>query len=293
VSTILSPNNAALFVGETKPFGGLCGPASDLRDEIFKTVLNRSVTGVILADDGGIIAGTREAAEQAKSLGLVVEAMAEEGQVVREGDVIVRISGSPKQIALAEDFLLGFIAKPSGIATATRQCVDRAGGQIRIVCGAWKKIPAALKESMRKAVVIGGGHVRIAEEPFVYLDKNYIRMLGGIESSLQAVGHLEGYIRVVQVRGSTADVAAESCEAALLGADIVYVDTGRADDLQRVGRALERNGLRERVRIAFGGNVRAADLDRLKTMSVDIVDIGRHIVDAPLMDLRLEVVAVR
>ncbi len=264
----------------------------DLRDDIFRDAMNRSVTAVIMADDAGIIAGTQEAAEKAESLGLFVIGMLQEGEAVQRSDEIARISGNPKQIAIAEDLLIGLIAKPSGIATATRKCVDRAGEQIRIVCGAWKKMPVILKDTIRKAVVVGGGHFRISEEAFIYLDKNYIRMLGGIRKSLEAVDHLTGYKKVVQIKGSQFDIATEACQAAKYNADVIFVDTGQPDDLHTVANALNREGLKDGITIAFGGNVKAEGIDRLKNMSVDILAIGRNIIDAPLLDLRLEIIEI-
>jgi len=264
----------------------------DLRDDIFKDIINHSVTADIIADEGGLIACTKEAVGKAKSLGLVVNRMSHEGDTVKEGDNVARISGNPKQIAMAEDLLIGLIAKPSGIATATRKSVEKAGGHIQVVCGAWKKMPVVLKETIRKAIVTGGGYYRISNDPFIYLDKNYVRMLGGVKKSLQAVDHFKGYKKVVQIKGRQRDIAKEACEAAEYHADIIYIDNGKPDDLHTVAIALNRRGLRDRVKIAFGGNVKIEDIDRLKTMPVDILEIGRQIIDAPLLDLRLEVVGI-
>ncbi|MGW8302920.1 MAG: hypothetical protein ACWGNO_12660 [Desulfobacterales bacterium] len=265
----------------------------DLRDDIFKSVMTRSVTADIIAEDAGIIAGIQAAAEKAKSLGLDIIRRAEEGQTVQRGDVIARVSGNPKQIAVAEDQLIGLVAKPSGIATATRNCVDRAGCGIQIVCGAWKKMPVVLKQTIRNAIVTGGGYFRISRDPFIYLDKNYIQMLGGIKRSLQAVAHFEGYIKVVQIKGRQKDIALEACEAAELDADIIFADSGQPEDLREIADLLNRKGLRDRVKIAFGGCVKIEDIDRFKNLPVDILEIGRQIVDAPLLDLKLEVVEVK
>ena len=49
-------------------------------------------------------------------------------------------------------------------------------------------------------------------------------------------------------------------------------------------------GLRNKVSIAFGGGVRLEQIDELKALGVDILDIGREIVDAPLLDMRVELV---
>jgi nicotinate-nucleotide pyrophosphorylase (carboxylating) len=45
--------------------------------------------------------------------------------------------------------------------------------------------------------------------------------------------------------------------------------------------------------LAFGGGVQLTDIDRLRGLDVDIVDVGRAIVDAPLLDMRFQVVGVR
>jgi len=216
--------------------------------------------------------------------------MLEEGSPVRAGDEVMRISGNPKQIALAEEVLMGLMSKPSGIAGATRKCVETAGERIRIVCGSWKKMPAAIKEPIRAAIATGGGYSRISEEPFIYLDKNYIRMLGGIRAALEAVRRFSGTRKVVQINGRNGDIAAEAAEAADCGADIIYIDNGRPEDIQTVSGILNRKGVRERIQVAFGGSVTLADIERLKGLPVDILGIGRNIIDAPLLDMRLEVV---
>lgn len=262
----------------------------DLRDEIFRTVEGRKVTGVILADDEGIVAETNLAADESKKMGLTLLGILGEGTAVRPGDEITRFSGTAKQVVSAEDVLIGLMAKPSGIATAAHAFVTRADGRPEIVCGAWKKIHASQKESIRRAVVVGGAYYRISREPFVYLDKNYIKILGGIGKALQAVSSMTDRKKVAQIKGRNGNILAEVCEAVEFGADILHIDTGNTGDAETVVKELERLGFRRRVSIAFGGNVRLEDVDELRRMDVDILDIGRQIVDAPLLDMRLEVI---
>ena len=104
---------------------------------------------------------------------------------------------------------------------------------------------------------------------------------------MAAYPELSGYQRIIQV--VDADGA---CIAARGGAHIVFVDTGRIDDVSIVSKALRANGLRDAVRLAFGGGVQLTDIDRLRGLDVDIIDVGRAIVDAPLLDMRFRVVDV-
>jgi nicotinate-nucleotide pyrophosphorylase (carboxylating) len=154
-------------------------------------------------------------------------------------------------------------------------------------------MPLYQKESIRRAVGVGGALIRISPDPFVYLDKNYIRILGGIGRALQAVSRMTDRRKVAQLKGRHKSVVEEACEAVEFGADILHIDTGNTEDVDRVVRELVRLDLRSRVSIAFSGSIRLEDVDELKRLDVDILDIGRQIVDAPLLDMRLEVIEAR
>jgi nicotinate-nucleotide pyrophosphorylase (carboxylating) len=264
------------------------GPVVDVREEILRSVGASRVTAAIVADQAGVLAGVTFAIGEAERLGIAEAEFLREGSPVDPGDEIARLVGTPRQIVMAEEVLVGALAKPSGIATRTRAFVARTGGRPKVVSGGWKKMPGVLKEMIRDAVSTGGGHPRIVPGPFAYLDKNYIQLLGGIRESLAAVAHLRDLAKVVQVKGRYAGVGSEACLAAEHGADVVFVDTGRPEDVERATGALAARGLRGRVLVAFGGGVTLEDLSAIAGLDLDILDVGRQIVDAPLLDMRLE-----
>jgi nicotinate-nucleotide pyrophosphorylase (carboxylating) len=266
------------------------GDMRDIRDDILDSIAEHTVIASIIAEDDGIIAETTAAEQEAKELGLTMSHILTEGSKVRREDEIARFCGRPKQVVMAEERLIGLMAKPSGIATATQRFVEKAGSRPAIVSGAWKKMPQSQKEVIRRAILTGGGNCRISRDPFLYLDKNYIRMLGGIRESLAAVTGLKGYAKVVQLKGDYGDIDREACEAVDHGADIIFIDSGRQQDLESVMSRLKQLGWRDRVKVAFGGNIRLEDVEPLKALDVDILDIGRQIIDAPLLDMRLEVI---
>lgn len=268
-------------------------PAVDVREELLRSVPSGRVTASIVTDEAGVVAGVSLARKEAERLGLSVVKILGDGTPVAEGDEIARLHGSPRQIVMAEEVLIGLLAKPSGIATRAASFVAKANGRPKVVSGAWKKMPAVMKEMIRAAVTAGGADSRMVPGPFVYLDKSYIELLGGIKESLAAVAHLEAHAKVVQVKGRYGDIASEALEAAEHGADIVFIDTGRAGDVPPVTECLVRLGLRDRVQLAFGGGVDIENVEALKVLGIDILDVGRQIVDAPLLDMRLEIVDAR
>lgn len=263
--------------------------ADDIRDEIFRGLEGRTVEARIEAAESGVLAGLDEAVERGRELGLTVVRFACEGDDVGPGDVLLALAGPARTITIAEETLIGLIAKPSGIATATRRLVEEAAGRIQIVGGAWKKAHPDSKSAVRRAVAVGGATGRMAEHPMIYLDKNYVRMLGGLHAALEAVAHLPSHRKVVQLMGEEAPLEEETRLAVELGATTVFVDTGVPTDLKPVVETLGRLGARDRVRVAFAGGVRPGDLDALVRLGADALCIGRSIVDAPLVDLRLTV----
>ncbi len=266
---------------------------ADIRDEIFRGLEGREVVATIRAAEPGLLAGVHVAAERGLELGLRVEICLEDGDSVAHGDAILRVVGPAKTVTIAEENLIGLIAKPSGIATATRQLVEEADGRIRIVGGAWKKVPSETKPLVRHAVSVGGANGRMAEHPMIYLDKNYVRMLGGLRDALESLAHLDTHQKVVQLMGEEATLFEETQLAVSLGATTVFVDTGVPADIKPVVEALDALGVRERVTVAFAGGVQPGDLDELVRLGAEALCIGRAIVDAPLVDLRLTVEEVR
>ena len=155
----------------------------DIRDSIFSTIADQIFVADIRVERDGILAGVTRLKPALLELGVTVDYLAEDGGAIKAGDVVATISGSPKQLALAEEFAMGLLAKTSGIATAARRAVTLAGGELKIVAGAWKKVAPELKWSVREAVATGGAAFRISDQPFLYLDKNFVRMLGGIRET--------------------------------------------------------------------------------------------------------------
>lgn len=272
----------------------------DIRDVLFEQDSGSRVTACIFSDGDGVLSGVERAAAKAAELGLAVNFAASEGAALMAGDLVMEFCGSPKAIAQAEDRLMGLMLKPSGIATAASRFVH-AAGNMRIVCGSWKKLPYEMKPLISEAVTSGGAGARICEEPMVYLDKNYVEMLGGIQASLRAADKLEGRKKVVQIRGryENGDIVREAFSAISAGADIVFVDTGRLSDIRKVCEALlpalkswkEEFGYRD-VKLAYAGGVSFEQIPELRSLGVDIVGVGRAIIDAPLLDMHMDVVKV-
>jgi nicotinate-nucleotide pyrophosphorylase (carboxylating) len=67
------------------------------------------------------------------------------------------------------------------------------------------------------------------------------------------------------------------------------VDTGKIQDVRRVAEALRRENKRRLVKIAFASGIKLSVIPTLVGEDIDILDIGRTVIDAPLFDMRLDV----
>ncbi len=262
----------------------------DLREDIFRQHLNRSIKAVLIAEAPGVLSGLDHCRDLAELLDLAFETEVRDGHEITRHAVIARVSGNPVQISKGEDLLLGALSKASGIASAARKAKAMVGSRCRLVSGGFKKMPIEIKSVLRRAVADGGLEVRMLDQPFLYLDKNYVRIFGGVSLAMQAVAPLERPT-VIQVRGEIRPIDEEAVDAARGGAAVIMVDTGDRADLRTVVEALNRNHLRSSVQVAFSGNIDLNDIEELCSSDVDALDIGYAIVDAPCLPIRFDVIA--
>ncbi len=263
----------------------------DIRDRIFESLAGQTHRATVSVAEAGMLSGMSAALTESKLAGCLPEDLAADGDALVEGQAILRLRGSAKALARAEETVIGALAKSSGVTTATRRLVDSAGSALKIVGGGWKKMPRTLKAMIRDAVHVGGAAPRIDEPPFLYLDKNYVRLFGGVAETLSAVAPLEGHRTVIQIGSGLASLEAETHLAIEGGASTIFVDTGDMADLPVATETLSRSGATRHARLAYGGGIELDQITALAELGVDALCIGRAIVDAPLLDFRMEVEA--
>ncbi|MBT9775217.1 hypothetical protein GPL15_01680 [Clostridium sp. MCC353] len=266
---------------------------TDIRDVIFEQITDLAVTSAVSNTREGVIYGVEAAEDMARELGMEAVSNIRDGMFVHANETIMMLRGTPKQTAMAEDRIIGLISKASGVSTAAKRAVDLARGRAEIVCGSFKKMPVELRHSLRHAIGQAGVKTRIAELPFVYLDKNYIRMFGSIEAALDAAKKLEGHTIAVQLRNEQGMLEQETADACAHGASVLMIDTGEKEDIGVVLKTLDRLNMRGKVKTAFAGNVKIEQIPALSESGVDMICIGRDIVDAPVLDLKFDVIHIQ
>ena len=238
---------------------------------------------VVSPTEPGLVAGTGLVVPPSTDPAGQWDIVAVEGEKADAGQPLVFIEGSAWEISVAEDHVLGVLGFAGGIARRGAEIRAAAPDGLRVVCGGWKKLPAALKPALRAGLDVACLSHRLLDGDFVYVGKNQVAMLGGVTAAVTAALDLRNGPVSVQV----IDVA-QALAAVDAGAAVVMVDTGQLADLEAVTTALRARG--DDALIAYAGGVNATQLRRIANLGADVVDIGRAVLDAPVWDLHLEVV---
>jgi nicotinate-nucleotide pyrophosphorylase (carboxylating) len=205
-----------------------------------------------------------------------------DGDVVEKGGCLAEISGNLSRMLTAERVALNFLQRMSGIATLTRQYVDKVKGTKANILDTRKTAPG-LRYLDKYAVRIGGGHNhRFGLYDGVLIKDNHIAAAGGIPQALARVrGRLPHTLKVeIEVRNLQ-----ELEEAINYGADVVMLDNM---SISEMGRAVAATG--GRVPLEASGNVTLANVRQIAETGVDFISVGAltHSVTASDISLKIE-----
>jgi nicotinate-nucleotide pyrophosphorylase (carboxylating) len=245
--------------------------------------------GDVIAREGGVLAGTaafRRAFEIVSGeRGIAVDG-ARDGHRFAAGETVLTVRASGRVLLAGERTALNFLQRLSGIATATRRCVDATGGRLA-VCDTRKTTPG-LRALEKHAVVVGGGHShRASLADMVMLKENHLAIAGGIGAAVAAVradARAAALPLTVEVR-----TLAEAIEAAALKPDRLLLDNMSPAEMRQVVEAL---GPREsRPELEASGGITLESLPQVAATGVDLVSLGALTHSARAIDFSLLVTA--
>lgn len=147
----------------------------------------------LLVKDEGIIAGVAFAKMIFNYVdsNLQMEVLIDDGEAVKQGDVVFLVSGSSQSILKAERLVLNAMQRMSAIATKTKQFVTLLQGTNAKILDTRKTTPG-IRAIEKWAVKIGGGeNHRFALYDMIMLKDNHIDFAGGIP---QAIAKTKNYL---------------------------------------------------------------------------------------------------
>lgn len=140
----------------------------------------------LLIKEDGILAGVEVAKNVFAAFDptLKVEVCIPDGSPVKVGDIAMVVTGKTRSLLQTERLMLNIMQRMSGIATMTRQYVERLKGTHTRILDTRKTTPG-LRMLEKQAVKIGGGtNHRIGLFDMILLKDNHIDFAGGIENAI-------------------------------------------------------------------------------------------------------------
>ena len=242
----------------------------------------------VVAKQPGIVAGIEEAKIFLQSLGLEVEALVDDGKKVKPGTFLLRISGDARTLLAAERTLLNLLSRMSGIATMTRNLVEKlreAKVKTKVACT--RKTAPGFLYFDKKAVLIGGGDThRFHLDDMILIKDNHIALAGSLEKAVEKARKLASFSKKIEVEVTEAE---EVLPAVRAGADIVMLDNFSPKQMEKAMMLLKKEKYYGKILVEASGGITAENIMRFASTGVDIVSLGEITQSPKALDMSLEI----
>jgi nicotinate-nucleotide pyrophosphorylase (carboxylating) len=248
-------------------------------------------TAHVVARSDGVLAGTplislvfRAVTQRIGSSEVDVEPLRQDGDAVKEGDVIAILRGSTQAILVGERTMLNLLSRLSGIAAHTRAWADVLEGTGAMVLDTRKTTPG-LRALEKYAVRCGGGtNKRMGLHDVAMIKDNHKLAAGSLSAAFQSV-HLAYPSVEIQVEVTT---TAEALEAVAAGSRFLLCDNMSVDLLRHAVEAVRATG--EQVEIEATGGLTLTAARAYAETGVDYLSVGGLTHSSPILDIALDLV---
>lgn len=260
------------------------GPWGDITSAAI-TPLRSHITGHFLIKADGVIAGLEiaELVFQTVDARIHCERLAQDGDRVKPGDIVMNVAGPATELLIAERTALNFLCRLSGIASLTRTCADLLAGTKARLLDTRKTTPG-WRVLDKYAVRCGGGYNhRMGLYDMVLIKDNHIVAAGSITA---AVEKCRSYLRERQLRALIeveTKNGAEVQEALDLAVDRIMLDNMSLELMKSCVRLV--NG---RIPLEASGNINLSTIRAVAETGVDLISCGRLTHSAPILDISLD-----
>ena len=218
------------------------------------------------------------------SPGIQIKKIARDGQRVRAGAALLKISGSSRAILSAERVALNFVQRLSGVATATTQFVDTVKGTSARILDTRKTTPG-WRRFEKYAVACGGGkNHRIGLFDMILIKDNHLVALQSAKPNAiaAAVAHARKKFPKLKVEVE-ADTLKQVVQAVAAGADIILLDNMSSTQLRQAV-----NIVKGHAKTEASGGVNLQTVRSIAQTGVDFISVGAITHSARAVDIGLD-----
>ena len=243
---------------------------------------------ILKIKQGGVLAGMEVAGAifHFREPSAVFTPFKKDGEEMKEGEIAFEVSASVHCILQCERLVLNCMQRMSGIATLTRQYVDKLAGYHTRVLDTRKTTPN-FRLLEKEAVRIGGGfNHRMGLYDMIMLKDNHIDFCGGMK---QAIERAYQYVQNVKP-GLKIEVETRNLAEARMALETGMVDRIMLDNFtpELLKEAIDM--ISGRVETEASGGINLENITNYAATGVDFVSVGALIHQARSLDLSLKAV---
>nr|WP_242038521.1 carboxylating nicotinate-nucleotide diphosphorylase [Chroococcidiopsis sp. [FACHB-1243]] len=234
----------------------------------------------------GVIAGLPVAARVFQTLDEQVKfvACAVEGELCQTGQVIAQMSGALDALLMGERVALNLAMRLSGIASLTRQYVERIEDLPTQLVDTRKTTPG-LRVLEKYATQLGGAiNHRMGLDDAVMIKDNHIAVAGGIGKAIAQIRQRIPYPLTIEVETESLEQVSEAIQH---GADIIMLDNMSLEMMHQAVETIRQHN--SKIKIEASGNVSLETICSVAETGVDYISSSAPITQAKWLDLSMKI----
>ncbi|MBU0712451.1 carboxylating nicotinate-nucleotide diphosphorylase [bacterium] len=236
----------------------------------------------IIAKSPAVIAGLDETIYFASRHDLQIQSDFKNGDLVKSGDILLRVTGKAAEILTLERSILNILQRLSGIATTTKSYVDTIAGTNTFIVGTRKTLWGLLD---KHAIQCGGGLThRLGLHDAAMLKENHLAVLrnsdnpDALRNAVTQMISAYPYLRFIEIEVSNADEF-----RAILGylknitapfPFVIMFDHFEPDQIHTLINEAKSKKLYNHILFEASGNITLDTIRSFAESGVDVISVG-------------------
>jgi nicotinate-nucleotide pyrophosphorylase (carboxylating) len=241
--------------------------------------------GRFLAEQDFVLCGLEiaEAVFSTLDANIQLESRVYDGELIRGGSGFAVIEGPAAVLLTAERTALNLLQRLSGVATLTREFVNRISGtKARIVDTA--RTTPGLRLLEKYAVTVGGGYNhRFGLDDGVLINDNHIALAGGMRRAVELARRAVPHLMKIEVEVESQHQLREALAA---GVDVIMLDKMSAAEVRESVATIRTQ--RPEVIIETSVTVSLETVREIAECGVDLISVGAITQSATAVEISLK-----
>lgn len=209
-----------------------------------------------------------------------VELLFQDGDKIKKGDVLAKLTGPGKYLLLGERVALNYVQRMSGIATETNK-YQQAIGDLPCKIVDTRKTTPNFRAFEKYSVKVGGGALhRFNLSDCAMIKDNHIQVAGSVTNAVKMVKANLSHAHKIELECDTLEQVKEGLS---LGVDIIMLDNMSFEQMKEAVELIN-----HRAVVEASGNVHLDTVRTIAECGVDIISSSAIVAKAPTLDVALD-----